>query len=181
MNKGPQLYIATNLHVHSSTAPVNTCEARTRASLPQPAYSCQIPLRQLPSVHSSLLYFPPHPFFAAEESCVVAITDEQIDSKTLQLEHVNLIHESSVLIFGALLDDTEPMIYLTLNMYVVNNKLARSSSTLALIQSKLIFLYIYISSLYDISIRKEKYIALLILSYTLLKTFIGRNQANQTN
>lgn len=81
---------------------------------------------------------------------------------------MNLIYESSVLIFGALLDDTEPMIYLTLNMYVVNNKLARSSSTLALIQSKLIFLYIYISSLYDISIRKEKYIALLILSYTLL-------------
>lgn len=57
---------------------------------------------------------------------------------------MNLIHESSVLIFGALLDDTEPMIYLTLNMYVVNNKLARSSSTVALIQSKLIF-YIYIS------------------------------------
>lgn len=84
-------------------------------------------------------------------------------SKTLQLEHVNLIHESSVLIFGALLDDTEPMIYLTLNMYVVNNKLARSSSTVALIQSKLIF-FIYISSLYNISIRKEKYIALLILS-----------------
>lgn len=46
---------------------------------------------------------------------------------------MNLIYEFFVLIFGVLLDDIEFMIYLILNMYVVNNKLVRSSFILVLI------------------------------------------------
>lgn len=46
---------------------------------------------------------------------------------------MNLIYEFFVLIFGVLLDDIEFMIYLILNMYVVNNKLVRSSFIVVLI------------------------------------------------
>lgn len=46
---------------------------------------------------------------------------------------MNLIYEFFVLIFGVLLDDIEFMIYLILNMYVVNNKLVRSSFIVDLI------------------------------------------------